>query len=315
MIVLIKCIVRGRHPPRGKDDMSGKTTCNTLKGIRKQIADANGIPFEVTECTYQGECSGTCPKCEAELKELDDALEAKRKRGEKVVIPEIEIPDSFCGMKAPSCEETPEAHEEGPRGEVPKRPDAEGPYDFMGINRPHSMSEDIPLLRRDPDDPNKMRPLDPKFMKPMRGDVPMIRPEPLKGQLKPPPEMPTRPDRDPVKPGGEEEPPLMGKIPEPRPDEGEDSPEMGEIPEPPPPFKPDEDEEPVLMGDVCAPSDEPDGENDPPKPVMPPLMGRVADPKLRSKSEPDEPVMMGEVPEPKKPPFFQRLFSLFRRKK
>ena len=36
-----------------------------------RIAHENGIPLEQRKCTYQGECSGTCPFCEAELHYLE----------------------------------------------------------------------------------------------------------------------------------------------------------------------------------------------------------------------------------------------------
>lgn len=41
----------------------GRYICNTLKAIRKQIADANGIDYSPEECHFNGECKGTCPKC------------------------------------------------------------------------------------------------------------------------------------------------------------------------------------------------------------------------------------------------------------
>ena len=44
--------------------MKGKDKCEFLKGIRKRMAEANGIPYEPRECTYEGECTGTCPFCE-----------------------------------------------------------------------------------------------------------------------------------------------------------------------------------------------------------------------------------------------------------
>ena len=44
----------------------GKQTCKILKEIRRQIAEANDIEFITSECQYQGDCLGTCPKCEAE---------------------------------------------------------------------------------------------------------------------------------------------------------------------------------------------------------------------------------------------------------
>ena len=38
----------------------GRYICNTLKAIRKQIADANGIDYSPEECHFKGECKGTC---------------------------------------------------------------------------------------------------------------------------------------------------------------------------------------------------------------------------------------------------------------
>lgn len=48
--------------------------CNTLKAIRKQIADANGIDYSPEECHFNGECKGTCPKCEKDVKNLEHEL-------------------------------------------------------------------------------------------------------------------------------------------------------------------------------------------------------------------------------------------------
>lgn len=47
--------------------MSGKSKCKILKQIRQQIAAENNIEFVTAECRFQGECAGTCPKCEAEV--------------------------------------------------------------------------------------------------------------------------------------------------------------------------------------------------------------------------------------------------------
>ena len=55
----------------------GKNICHQLKNVRRSIAEENGIPLEIEECTYNGECSGTCPKCEAEVRYLESEL-AKR---------------------------------------------------------------------------------------------------------------------------------------------------------------------------------------------------------------------------------------------
>ncbi len=59
-----------------------RATCETLKSIRKQIADANGIAYEPNICTYEGPCMGTCPVCEAEARYLEAEL-AKRQKAHK----------------------------------------------------------------------------------------------------------------------------------------------------------------------------------------------------------------------------------------
>lgn len=57
--------------------MTGKEKCKFLKDIRRQIAEENGIDLEIEECTYEGECEGTCPKCDAELNYLMAQLNKK----------------------------------------------------------------------------------------------------------------------------------------------------------------------------------------------------------------------------------------------
>ena len=52
----------------------GKNICKQLKEVRKRIAEENDIPLEIEECTYKGECRGTCPRCEAEVRYLENAL-------------------------------------------------------------------------------------------------------------------------------------------------------------------------------------------------------------------------------------------------
>lgn len=52
----------------------GKRRCEILKNVRKQIAKANGIKYEPVECTHEGDCPGTCPQCEAEVKYIEQEL-------------------------------------------------------------------------------------------------------------------------------------------------------------------------------------------------------------------------------------------------
>ena len=64
--------------------MKGKAKCEFLKGIRKRMAEANGIPYRPKECTYEGECTGTCPYCEKETAELMAALKKKVTEGAEI---------------------------------------------------------------------------------------------------------------------------------------------------------------------------------------------------------------------------------------
>lgn len=66
--------------------MFGKKKCKILKEIRKKIAEENDIPYVTSECTHKGECSGTCPRCEQELRELERQLELRRRMGKAVAV-------------------------------------------------------------------------------------------------------------------------------------------------------------------------------------------------------------------------------------
>jgi len=64
----------------------GKNICRQLKQLRRDIADANGIELHQKECTYQGECEGTCPYCDAELRYLERELDRRRNIGKAAVV-------------------------------------------------------------------------------------------------------------------------------------------------------------------------------------------------------------------------------------
>lgn len=66
--------------------MNGKKKCKILKEIRKQIAKDNDIAFVTSECKHKGNCKGTCPKCEWEVRYLEAELEKRRMAGKQVVV-------------------------------------------------------------------------------------------------------------------------------------------------------------------------------------------------------------------------------------
>ena len=75
----------------------GKRKCELLKQIRREIAAANNIVYLTAECTHKGPCKGTCPMCDAEIKYLENELNEKAARGEKIVLSGISLEsfDSF----------------------------------------------------------------------------------------------------------------------------------------------------------------------------------------------------------------------------
>ena len=66
--------------------MNGKSKCKVLKDIRKKIAEANDIAYVTSDCKYQGECAGTCPKCEAEVRYLEEELAKRNSLGKIVAV-------------------------------------------------------------------------------------------------------------------------------------------------------------------------------------------------------------------------------------
>ena len=66
--------------------MNGKATCAILKQIRRDIAEKNDIALTIAECTHQGNCAGTCPRCEAEVRILEKALAEKKRKGIKTAV-------------------------------------------------------------------------------------------------------------------------------------------------------------------------------------------------------------------------------------
>ena len=77
--------------------MNGKTRCRILKAIRKEIAKNNDIEYVTTECKYKGDCAGTCPKCEAEVRYLEQELEKRRKLGKSVAVAGIAATMAVAG--------------------------------------------------------------------------------------------------------------------------------------------------------------------------------------------------------------------------
>ena len=116
----------------------GKDICKELKAVRKQIAEENGIPLEIKECTYQGPCRGTCPRCEAEVRYLENSLANRLKMGKVATVAGLALGLASCGGGQPQGGPTPPSGHpsqegtadavDGARPEVP-----EGPSEIINV--------------------------------------------------------------------------------------------------------------------------------------------------------------------------------------
>ena len=79
----------------------GKQTCKILKHIRQQIAIENDLFYVTSQCKHKGDCAGTCPTCEAELRYLEEQLATKHVSGKAVAVLGIALGiTSFTGLSA-----------------------------------------------------------------------------------------------------------------------------------------------------------------------------------------------------------------------
>lgn len=84
----------------------GKLICETLREVRRRIAEANEIHYAPHECTHEGECLGTCPACEAEVRQLERQLQARRRLGRAVIVAGISASLIPTGAMAQSAAES-----------------------------------------------------------------------------------------------------------------------------------------------------------------------------------------------------------------
>jgi len=125
--------------------MTGKSKCKILKEIRQQIARDNDIELVTSECKYQGDCTGTCPKCEAELRYLENELAKRQQMGKAVAVAGIAA--TFV-LGAAGC------YDSGTLPGAPLPPDIQGgmigPYEEELQGEPTvAMGETMPTLMGD----------------------------------------------------------------------------------------------------------------------------------------------------------------------
>ena len=69
----------------------GKFICETLKKVRLEIARANGIKYAPRECHHEGDCAGTCPACESEMRYLEREIARRRFLGKAALVAGVSL--------------------------------------------------------------------------------------------------------------------------------------------------------------------------------------------------------------------------------
>ena len=137
----------------------GRRTCEILKDVRRKVAQENDIPLVERECTHEGDCRGTCPYCEAEVRYLERELSKRRALGKAVAVAGIAVSSMMMGAchnpktpatsagnePEPSVEATSQQVPEAADGqEVPPPPGQSDPYEVDGIIEEVGEIPDLP---------------------------------------------------------------------------------------------------------------------------------------------------------------------------
>uniref|UniRef100_UPI00242BD911 carboxypeptidase-like regulatory domain-containing protein n=1 Tax=Muribaculum intestinale TaxID=1796646 RepID=UPI00242BD911 len=85
--------------------------------------DANGIEFATSECRYKGDCLGTCPKCEAEVRYLEQQLRARSLAGKAVALAGISAAALAMLMSISTEAQTQQERQTFMKGSIPAMTD------------------------------------------------------------------------------------------------------------------------------------------------------------------------------------------------
>lgn len=81
--------------------MKGKDICKHLREVRCAVASANDIDYTPAVCTHEGDCAGTCPACERELRYIERQLHRRKAMGKIVTVAGLALgAASFMPMQA-----------------------------------------------------------------------------------------------------------------------------------------------------------------------------------------------------------------------
>ena len=139
----------------------GKRTCEILKDVRRKVAQENDIPLVERECTHEGDCRGTCPYCESEVRYLERELSKRRALGKAVSVAGIAVSSMMMGAchgpkaPTPAAGNEPEPTVEAAAQQVPEEADGQEvppppPFEMDGIVEEVGRIEDLKDNSSDP---------------------------------------------------------------------------------------------------------------------------------------------------------------------
>ena len=126
---------------------NGKNICAALKQVRKQVAEANGIHYTPAPCRFDGECSGTCPACEAEVQYIESQLGRLRLAGKAVKVAGLALGltmvagcNSSPGTPPSATDKSAAASETSPTSQPNPQPQANAPVSAADEGaKPHAI--------------------------------------------------------------------------------------------------------------------------------------------------------------------------------
>lgn len=99
---------------------SGKRICETLKAIRSEIASANEIDYTPTPCDHEGDCAGTCPACESEMRWIERQLRVRQALGKAVTIAGVSM---ALSLGASAAAQSPTGGDQKRKTDPPAKPE------------------------------------------------------------------------------------------------------------------------------------------------------------------------------------------------
>lgn len=92
----------------------GKKVCRELKAVRQKIADANDIVYTPNVCNHKGDCPGSCPACEEEVRYLEQQLSIRQTLGKAVVLAGLSLGVAVCSSSCKVMGSFPSNQIDGP---------------------------------------------------------------------------------------------------------------------------------------------------------------------------------------------------------